>query len=207
MKTSLALLLSAITLLSSGCTIKLQHDPLAPTTPVASTITTTAKSTGLRNGRVGWGRFSAFAIPVAPVHIRGDDNEELMRQVHSALRHAGFDVQTEQQNAEADMVLHVHVKQISYSNYTWFVPFVPTWGDMDIEFSLKDRSGNSVWSQTYHGSGFTMNFTDGYTIAAAETLKEIFDQFIASTNSEAFRMALNPATETPSESTVVAAPQ
>jgi len=181
----------AAALLCSGCTIKLQHDPLAATTPTAaSTITTAPKSTGLRNGRVGWGRLTAFAIPVAPVFIKGDDNEELMRQVHSALRHAGFEVNTAQSDQSNDVILQVHVKQISYSNYTWLIPFVPTWGDMDIQFTLVDANGTNLWSNTYHGSGFTMNFTDGYTIAAAESLKEIFDQFIQSTQSSEFRVAL-----------------
>lgn len=165
----------------SACTVVIKPNPIpGPDQPARGEITAASKVSGLPGSKVGWGRVTLFAIPVAPVYIQGDDAQLVMARVHAALSKAGYDVAVADGSAAVTgLQLQCHVPYFRFSNYTWLVPLVPTWGEVEMEVSLKNADGQTLWSRKFEGDGFTMNFTDGYSIAANESLDEIMPQLVA----------------------------
>ena len=109
-----------------------------------------------------------------------------MQQVQEALTTAGYHVS----NSSGGPVMDVDVAHYRFNNYTWFIPLVPTWGSIKLKASLVTANGNTVWRQDFAATGWTMNFTDGYTIAAANCTTEIMQQMVTEFGSERFATAL-----------------
>lgn len=179
-----ALLLS---LFGSSCSINMKHDQLTtPASPRSGVVATAASATGV-DGKVGWGRFTAFAIPVVPVNVNGDANAQTMAHVHDALKTAGYEIR--RGNPGKGKVLTCTVEKMRYNNYTYLFPIVPTWGKVILRTDLTSN-GQVVWSQQFKGSGFTFNFTAGYTIANGKAMTKALNEMVIAFSSDEFHSAL-----------------
>lgn len=174
--------------LLSACAVTIKQTPInGPDGSPKGEIRAAGKVSGLPGSKVGWGRITLFAIPVAPIYIKGDDAALVMGRVHDALRKAGYNVSVADTAAQAaGPTLKCNVTHFRYSNYTWLAPIVPTWGEIELDVSLHDVNDNVIWTKHFEGDGFTMNFTDGYTIAANESLDEILEQMVVAFSSPEF---------------------
>jgi hypothetical protein len=182
----------------SGCSIALNHDELAsPARTYSDPIAVSTRAEGI-NGRVGWGRITLFYIPCVPIHIQGDGNEKVMEQVRDALQQAGYRVNVVEttQAPAREPVLKCKVDTFWFNNYTWLVPFVPTWGDIDLTLSLERQGGQVAWQQSFHGHGFSANFFDGYSSAANKAMMEVLNQMVDAFASDEFHNALVHAAAT-----------
>lgn len=185
--------LALIAVLNVGCTIhQLTHDGLtAPGETRSGVVTVAEKAQGLDGSKVGWGRITAFAIPVVPIYIKGDESIQMMDNIREALSLAGYEAVTGSgETTENDLTLHAVVNRARYSNYTWLIPLVPTWGGMDVSLSLTSNTGDVVWQRDFRGSGFTMNFFDGYNIASRKSMRKILNAMTVAFASEEFYSAL-----------------
>jgi hypothetical protein len=77
-------------------------------------------------------------------------------------------------------------------NFTALLPpfFIPTWGNIQLETALASRNGSIAWSRIFKGSGFSVNFFNGYTSAAREAMTEILNHMVQAFSSNEFRSAL-----------------
>lgn len=193
-KIAIIILVSIISLAGAGCSInQLTHEGLTAQAETRSgTVTVADKAEGLDGGKVGWGRITIFAIPVVPIYIQGDESVQLMENIQEALVLAGYSaVPAASTQDSQQLVLNATVNKKRYSNYTWLVPLVPTWGGMDVTLSLTNSSGDIVWSEGFKGNGFTMNFFDGYNVASKESMSEMLNAMTLAFISDDFYHALN----------------
>lgn len=56
--------------------------------------------------------------------------------------------------------------------------------------TLLSPSGTALWSKSFKGSGFTLNFFDGYTSAARQSMNEILNEMVKEFSGDEFRKAL-----------------
>lgn len=191
------LALAAWTFVATGCSITLKHGTLeAPEVARSGPLHYEDRSQGLA-GRAGWGRGTVFAIPFVPIYIKGDDDQVFMEQVRDALEVAGYQpVVVASGTPTQDPLLRCDV-EASFSNYTWLFPIVPTWGSMEVRARLVDGDGDAVWSQEFKGTGFTLNFFNGYTSAARQSMTEVLDDLIQALAGEEFAVALAGAQPAP----------
>ena len=184
-------------LFGSGCSInQLTHEGLSPQAVKRSgTVVLADKAEGLNGSKVGWGRITLFAIPVVPIYIGGDESIQLMENIQEALTLAGYTAPPLGASpVNGGPVLHATVNRLRYSNYTWLVPFIPTWGGMSVTLSLVDKNGKVAWTREFTGKGFTMNFTDGYNIASRESMSEMLDAMVVAFISDDFYNAAQAVT-------------
>ena len=210
----MAVLAALLTLLTSGCSVtSLQHEGLSSATVQRDgKLSLSNNAEGLDGSKVGWGRFTPFAIPIVPIYIGGDESEQFMQLVKEALEIAGYTVTLDTSPADEVAeslktagyqvtkkpaissqklpVLKAVVKKMRYSNYTWLAPLVPTWGGVDTTLTLVNHQGEALWGETFDGSGFTFNFFNGYNIASQESMSEVLDKMVVSFGSDAFFLAL-----------------
>jgi len=158
----------------------------APARTRSGVVATAPSATGI-DGHVGWGRFTVFAIPIVPVYVTGDANAEVMAQVRDALVKAGYKPTTGAPGK--GKVLTCHVEKISYNNYTWLFPIVPTWGSITLRTNLSS-GGNVLWSHQSSGSGSTFNFFDGYTSANSKAMTEALNDMVTAFAGDDFNAAL-----------------
>jgi hypothetical protein len=177
-----------------GCSIALRHDPLVPPRQRFNDTVRTARQAEGIDREVGWGRFTIFYIPVVPVYIDGDGNQEIMDQVRDALRQVGYSVVVaDPPTLESDdLVLTCRIKDFWFNNFTALFPplLIPTWGEIRLEAALSSRNGSTVWSHEFEGSGFSINYLNGYTSAAGEAMTEILNHMVQVFSSDEFRSAL-----------------
>ncbi len=178
-----------------GCSIKFQHGDLDPPALQAQRgrLNHANDAEGL-DKRVGWGRFTVFAIPIVPIYVVGDDGQEFMLQVRDALELAGYEpIAVEPDKPVDGPVLRCHFGETSFLNYTWLFPLVPTWGSLTVTAELLDADGTSLWSQKFTGDGSTLNFFNGYNSSAKQSVTEILNDMIQSLVAEDFQRALASA--------------
>ena len=180
-----------IALLASGCTITPSHKPLEkPAKPAQGNVVTAGSATGMPNGKVGWGRITLFAIPVAPVHVAGDASRETMNFVRDALTTAGYTVNTAEAGARAPgPVLTVGIKQYKFNNYTWLAPLIFSWGRIELDATLRGPDDHVLWSKSYLGKGTSLNITQGFTKSAEKCMTRVLDQMVIDFSSPAFAAA------------------
>lgn len=189
---------AVLVLAGSGCTINLQHGKLNPTSRAyTDSINLSKAATGSEHqrkgadGTVGWGRATLFAIPLIPVHVVGNGNEEVMKEIQDALTQVGYHVQDVDNGAPVSgKVLVCRVDKFRFSNYTWLFPIVPTWGRITLQTSLLGPDRHVLWSHQFTGSGMTLNFFDGYTSSAKSSMTKILNQMIKAFSSDEFHKAL-----------------
>jgi hypothetical protein len=189
---------AAVALAGSGCSVNLQHAKLnAPPKAYTDSININRAATGSKSqpkgadGRVGWGRGTIFAIPVVPIYVEGQGNEEVMKEIQAALTQVGYHVQVvENGTPVSGKVLVCQVERFKFNNYTWLFPIVPTWGSIELKASLVGGNQQVVWTRDFNGSGSTFNFTDGYTSSAKTSMTEILNQMVGAFSSDEFHNAL-----------------
>lgn len=188
---------AAVLVLVAGCSIQMQHDPLIEPTQLRNAQVNVAPRAEniVPNRRVGWGRFTVFAIPVVPVHVRGDASELLVKEVQAALQQAGYTVSTAAStNAFAQsgspVTLNVKVEKYRFSNYTYFFPLVPTWGTTHISLNVDAADGTTIWQESFAEGGSTLNFFDGYTIASRKSVTRVLNRMVTAFGSDEFFMAV-----------------
>lgn len=180
-------------LVSSGCSVALKHhEPLGlPAQPYSDQVAVSRRAEGIE-GKVGWGRFTVFYIPLVPIHIEGDGNEQVMEQIRDALQQVGYRVTVVDSETPPPVpVLKCKVEKFWFNNYTWFLPIVPTWGEVRLTLSLLSRDGKLLWSRAFSGGGSTLNFTDGYSIAANESMQKILNDMVREFASQEFHRVLS----------------
>lgn len=185
--------LLAVLLSTSGCSVALKPQTLTPPAQTYSDqIVVSQRAEGI-DGKVGWGRATVFYIPLVPVYINGDGNEKVMAQIRGALEQVGYKVTAPDDSAapSATPVLKAKVEKFWFNNYTWFFPIVPTWGEVRVTLSLVSQNGQPLWSRAFSGDGSTFNFTDGYSIAANESMRKITESMMREFAGEEFHRALS----------------
>ncbi len=184
-------LVIGVALAGSGGSVNLGHGTLgAPPRRFTDTVQMARASEGI-DGKVGWGRFTVFAIPIVPVYIEGNGNEKVMDQIRDALQQVGYSPAFGSSGVAATgPVLKCKVNKFWFSNYTWLFPFVPTWGGIELTTNLVLPSGSTVWSRNFSGSGFTANFFNGYTSAANQSMTKILNDMVREFASDEFHRAL-----------------
>lgn len=178
--------LTMVSVLLTGCSVKMARDEGAVVAPSSGVVTTAAKAEGI-DGKVGWGRITMFYIPVVPIFVEGDANELTMHQIRRALRASGHQIAVQQEDAaQQGPVLKAKVDNIWFNNYTWFFPLVPTWGNVQIAVSVVDPRGTPVWTKSFEGSGITLNFFNGYTSASDQAWETLSAEMAAAFSSPEF---------------------
>ena len=186
--------LAVLSLGTSGCTVALKHDALNPPSHTYNEPLATARLAKGIDGKVGWGRFTAFYIPIVPIYISGDkdDNELVADQVRDALRLAGYNVAVvDAITSTTGPVLKCNVNTFWFNNYTWLFPFVPTWGSINLTVSVEaGTTGTVLWTREFSGGGFSANFFDGYSSAANKAMTGILNKMVTEFSSQQFHTAL-----------------
>jgi hypothetical protein len=184
-------MLLLVTFLMSGCSVTMKHDDLMPSSQQYSDPINMSKSAEGIDGKVGWGRFTMFYIPIIPVYINGEGNELVMKQIQDALKQVGYQVASvDTEKTTNTPILKCKVNKFWFNNYTWIFPFIPTWGDINLAVSLVSTTGQVLWSQEFKGDGFTLNFFNGYTSAAEQSMTEVLNEMVKAFSSDAFHTAL-----------------
>lgn len=105
-------------------------------------------TTGVVSGKVGWIRFPLFFIPVVPVYLAKDVSRQIMLSTAAALKAAGYNADDALQYHSRDTsILNVHVNSMTFSNYTFFAPVVPTWGRIELTLRLETGDGAPLWEK------------------------------------------------------------
>jgi hypothetical protein len=137
----------------AGCSVNLAHNPLAPVDQPKSGELLVAQTADGMSNRIGWGTFTAFAIPVARVTVNGKADEALMQEIKAGLEHLGYSVRVVPDAAQAGglPVLTCKVNRFKFRNYTWFFPLVFNWGKIDVTMSLASAGGQPEWTSQIVG--------------------------------------------------------
>ena len=162
-------------LLGSGCGVRL--DPTVPHglgIPRDGSFGVSSAARGMPT-RIGWGTFTVFAIPVAPVHITNGPGERIVTdKVRETLVGAGYRV-VEPGVAGDGPVLECDVKRFSFRNYTWLVPIVFTWGGVELNMRLVDPHGAPLWERSYTGKNFNLAYS--FDEAANRSMEKVLEDF------------------------------
>lgn len=162
-------------LLVAGCGIHL--DPKVPSglgTQREGSVNMGAGARGMPS-RAGWGTFTVFAIPVAPVRVTNGPGEQIvMAKLKETLAGAGY------RSVEGGVpgetpVLECDVKRFRFRNYTYFFPLVFTWGGVDLDLKLVGREGQPLWQRSYRGKNFNLAYS--FTRAANRSMEQVLEQF------------------------------
>ncbi len=184
--------LVGVALLASGCSITPSHKELkSPAQRANGSVATAGTATGMPPGKVGWGRITLFAIPVAPVHVHGDASRETMNFVRDALTTAGYTVTTaEAGTSPPAALLTVGINQYKFNNYTWLAPLIFTWGRVGLDVTLRGTDDKVLWTKSYLGKGTSMHITEGFTKSAAKCMTRVLDEMVVDFGTPAFTAAL-----------------
>ena len=179
-------------LLASGCSITPAHKQLkAPAKLSQGTVATAGSATGMPPGKVGWGRITLFAIPVAPVHVQGDVSRETMNFVREALTTAGYTTTTADAGTRAPgPVLTVGIQDYKFNNYTWLAPLIFSWGRIELVASVRGPDDHVLWTRHYLGKGTSLNITQGFDRSAEKCMTRVLDQMVADFGTPAFAGAI-----------------
>ena len=139
----------------TGCATSLHHGPILPQATADKGALGVSQSAQNMQNRIGWGTFTVFAIPLAPVTVNGVADQELMNQIKDAVQQAGFKVQMVDSPAAAGNlpVLSCKVEKFSFRNYTWLFPLVFNWGTIKLDVSIAGPDGKVLWEKNYTGKG------------------------------------------------------
>ena len=185
----------------AACTIMLKDRPLDGSQVAPAGSLQAAPSASGIEGRVGWARISMFAIPVVPIFVADGSktsstntraqiaNREVMKQVRRALAHAGYEVTDAPAGAASGRALECNVERFKFNNYTWLIPIVPAWGSARLTLTVRDPAGAALWTQSFEGSGFSLNLFEGFSGAANQSMREILNAMVPAFQTPEFRSA------------------
>lgn len=143
----------AVGFLATGCSITLQHGKINTTAAADKGPMGVAEHAQNMKDRIGWGTFTVFAIPVAPVTVNGEADKELMNQIKDAVVQAGYQVKMVESASAAEgmPVLTCKVEKFGFRNYCWLFPLVLNWGTITLDTSVTAPDGKVLWHKTYTG--------------------------------------------------------
>ena len=171
-------------LLLTACSIHL--DPRVSKrsgAPRQGTVGASTTATGMPQ-RVGWGTFTVFAIPIAPVSISNGPGERIvMDKVKETLTTAGYQV-VDAGPSRTTPRLECDVKRFAFRNYTWLVPIVFTWGKVELDLRLVGGEGSELWKRSYTGSNFNLAYS--FSMAANRSMEQILDHVAQDVASDEF---------------------
>lgn len=155
----------------SGCSIALDVQPSLGKSAVrknAPIARVAERATDLPS-RVGWGTFTVFAIPIAPVSIEGEGDRQIMQAVGAALTRAGYRTQMEKKPGR-EPILRCKVEEFSFKNYTWLAPFwTPAWGSVRLALRV-EKNGDAEWERVASANGYDSRSLSGAANVALESL-------------------------------------
>jgi hypothetical protein len=170
---------------ATGCTATLQHGKLdgGNSTPKGP-LGVSSRAQNMKQ-RIGWGTFTLFAIPVAPVTVNGEPDKELMNQIKAAAEQSGYTVKVVDNLGEAGdtPVLTCAVETFKFRNYTWLFPLVFNWGTIKLDAAVQGPNGKTLWAKSYTGKGRGFYSFDP---TVNEALTTILNQMIADLSSAEF---------------------
>jgi hypothetical protein len=78
--------------------------------------------------------------------------------------------------------LNIEINDFSFVNYNWLWPFVPTWGDIELNIIVSD-AGKSIFNKTYASSGNSYCLTGecAFSTATTEATTKLLNQIILDT--------------------------
>ena len=184
-------LLSVAAAVSGACaseTVWLSPNQIAP--PAANgagaEVTVAAAAEGVPDP-IGHPTVTVFAIPAGDVRIE-QGGEGIMKAVAGALESAGYRAVAAADRPDGP-VLVCQVSRMEFKNYTWFMPMIHTWGDIELSLALVDGGGQARWRKeyagNYDGNGFDEPFGKAVNTALGKILSRAAEDF---TNAE-FRAA------------------
>jgi hypothetical protein len=98
---------------------------------------------------IGHHTVTVFAIPAGDLHLQRGP-EDLMKAIAGALESAGYRPIAAAE-PPGEPVLVCQVTRMEFKNYTWFMPLIKTWGDIELSLSLVDGEGRARWRRDYAG--------------------------------------------------------
>ena len=202
-----SLLLVLVALCSSACvgiggeTIDLGHEPLAPpgqTVDHAISLQEPAIDGRAETSRIGRATFTVFAITSGAIRTNSPIEQAVIPPIQEALAAAGYTVErTSAQDAAAsgNPALRVTIEEFHFSNYNWFFPIVPTWGDIGLKLELLDSAGAVAFSRSYAGSGnsFCLTGSCAFSNATEAGMTEVLEQIVTDATSDDFLRAYEQA--------------
>jgi hypothetical protein len=136
---------------------------------------------------IGNRTLTVFAIPAGDLHLQRGPTD-LMKAIGGALEAAGYrPVPASARPGEP--VLVCHVTRMKFKNYTWFMPFIKTWGDMELSLSLVDGEGRARWQKSYVGAYDEGDWGVSFMRAVNLSLDQILAQAARDFASAEFRAA------------------
>ena len=128
---------------------------------------------------IGHPTVTVFAIPAGDVAV-DQGGEKVMQAVAGALQAAGY-----RPVAAADRPgaphLTCQVTRMEFKNYTWFMPMIHTWGDIELSLVLVDGAGQTRWRKeyagNYDGNGFDEPFGKAVNTALGKILARATEDF------------------------------
>jgi len=178
----------SLVLAATGCSVK--FDPTIPPAPAGQPYGDSLAVEQAARGMpevVGHGRFTVFAIEVAPVTFsNGPGAEVFMDQIEQTFEAAGYQV-VDASSAAAVPRVECQIDEFDFSNYTWLFPIVPTWGGIDLTLRLVDASGNVPWEKSYSGSSWNLWYS--FSSAVNGAAEKILEQVAEDARGQEFRRA------------------
>lgn len=164
-------------LLGCGCgatRVSLAPSIPTPSQPVAGggKVAVARQADGLPD-TIGRATITVFAIPTSSVQFGDPDTaERIMRGLRATLRKAGY-----QPIDPADLplgpVLTCRIKEMSFKNYTWFMPAIITWGTIRLTLALSDPTGAVRWQRDYEGHYSDTEVGEGFDEAVNTVMGRI----------------------------------
>ena len=116
-----------------------------------------------------------------------------MRNVREALGAAGYNIAEASDGVTSGPApyLQVEIDQLHFRNYNWIWPLVPTWGDIALELSLLDSSGNVIDSYSVSGSGSSPCLLGecAFSSATRRAMTDMLEELTEVVGSDDFRSA------------------
>lgn len=162
----------------AGCSVTLRSGQLiSPAGEYHNPIVVAEKAEKMHN-TVGLVHFTLLFIPVGPVTVEGEADQELMRVMGEAVKRMGYEVRSPAQAADCPDCprLSVTVNRFAFHDYTWFFPMVFTWGTINLDVKVADPGGRTLWTKTYEAKA--SNSEMEFDPAVNEALNKILNEMI-----------------------------
>ena len=141
--------------------------------------------------RVGKATFTVFAIPVGSVYLTGDGNKQIMDLVRDALKQVGYEVIIADSREPSEVPrLICKIERFWFKNYTWFAPFIKTWGGIQLEVNLLSQDGKVVWTQDFFEKAATWKSVDAFSNVANVCMLRILNKMVNAFSSREFHSVL-----------------
>ena len=171
-------------LIISGCgamqeTIRLRPQSLiTPSNTYSEQIRTSAIAEGVPP-IVGSITATACAIPVASVNLESDGNRKIMNFVRDALQQVGYRIIIVHSGLPSEIpVLTCRIKKFWFKDYTWLMPFIRTWGEIQLEVILLTPVGEVLWTRDFSAKNSTWNASDAFSNVANQSMKTILNEMV-----------------------------